>query len=424
MAIHEYFHPSDGSDYYGGSLTNKSQSFVAESSYTIDEVVVKLKCTYDPPHTLYKVRLYDTTVTGLPTLAPYVTFGQFYIDELLSTSYAEYSFGDASQAIIQDNEYALVISTDDEDVTTSNLVWYTSATQQYNTGTAGKHNYILLWQALSVNNDRWFELYDSTGVPTKPTNPSPADAATEEDWSARGLSWDDGGGADTYKVWFGLTGSLGLISIAQAGTSITVDADDVPYPEEEESGAVFYWRVDATNDEGTVTGDEWTFDARPAKATVPSPTNTATDAVLGLTTTWTGGATATSYNVLADVGDGLASQDTALEDATWTPSPTIFDYITEYTWRVDSINVYGITTGDEWTFTTIRLTPPAVTEWYSTGGYYYRLLPQSDGSLGDPPGTGVEDTDYEVLDGYLPNFINTYRRLVAVAENKFWYEDV
>jgi len=273
----------------------------------------------------------------------------------------------------------------------------------------------------------WFEVWATDDVgspPTKAKTPSPANAATEEDWSARGLSWEDGGGADTYDVYFGLSGVLLLISEGQAGTSITVPVAGIPYPEEGESGAVFYWRIDSYNSDGRTMGDQWTFDARPAKATVPSPTNTATDTVLGLTTTWTGGATATSYNVLADVGDGLASQDTALEDATWTPSPTIFDYITEYTWRVDSINVYGITTGDEWTFTTIRLTPPAVTEWYSTGGYYYRLLPQSDGSLGDPPGTGVEDTDYEVLDGYLPNFINTYRRLVAVAENKFWYEDV
>ncbi|MBE3036626.1 MAG: hypothetical protein IMZ70_06060 [Candidatus Atribacteria bacterium] len=420
--LKEYFNPSDASDYDAGSLTSKSQSFVAESSYTVSQVILKLKMLSGSPHHLYGVYLYNTDVNGLPTGAALVQFGSFYVDEL-STSYADYSFSNDTIAITATNEYAIAVLTAEE-VTTSNVFWYTSATAQYTTGTAGKHNYIGGWSVLGSEHDRWFECYEAGGgVPTKATIPVPTNAATGVDWSAKGLGWTDGGGADTYNVYFGLSGVLSLISYAQVGTSITVDAADIPYPEEGESGAVFYWRIDSTNDEGTTTGDQWTFDARPAKATVPSPTNAATGTVLGLTTTWTGGATATTYNILVDVGAGLVSQETALEDATWTPAPTVFDYITAYTWRVDSVNAFGITEGDEWTFTTIRLSPPGVTYWYTTTNTYYRLLVQSDGTYGDPPPTGTVDVDYVVL-AYEPNFIRTNRVLAAVAENRFWYEDI
>jgi len=262
--------------------------------------------------------------------------------------------------------------------------------------------------------------------PEKPINPTPANADTGVDWSAKGLSWEDGGESETYNIYFGLNGDLSLISSAQADTSITVDDEDIPYPEEGESGAIFYWRVDATNEYGTTTGDTWYFDARPAKATVPSPADTVDGVALNLSTmTWTGGATASSYNLLVDVGDGLESQEDGLEEGSWTLSIVPLAYRTVYTWRIDSINVYGITTGDEWTFTTLSFSPPGMTYWDSAGGYYYRLLIDSDGDYGDHPADGgVENTDWEKLAGYLPNFINTNRRLIAAAENRIWYEDI
>lgn len=74
---------------------------------------------------------------------------------------------------------------------------------------------------------------------------------------------------------------------------------------------------------------------------------------------------------------------------------------------------------------TERLYPPGPTYWYSTGNFYYQLLVQSDFTLGNPPPTGVENTDYVILGStYLPNFIRTNRRLVAAAKNNFYYEDI
>lgn len=73
----------------------------------------------------------------------------------------------------------------------------------------------------------------------------------------------------------------------------------------------------------------------------------------------------------------------------------------------------------------IRLDPPTVTYFYSTTGQYYYLLVQSDGTYGDPPGVGTENIDYVYLAaGYGPNFIKTTRKLVAVAKNTFYYEDI
>ena len=67
--------------------------------------------------------------------------------------------------------------------------------------------------------------------------------------------------------------------------------------------------------------------------------------------------------------------------------PFNLEYDTAYQWRVDSING-ETTTGDVWTFTTMSLAPPV------------------------PSGTPANGL----------NGIITIKRLVAVADNKVWYE--
>ena len=175
------------------------------------------------------------------------------------------------------------------------------------------------------------EVYPTS--PTKAENPSPTDTNTSVTLDQATISWDDGGGADTFDVYYGtVSGSLSLVSLTQAGTSFTV------------------------------TG----------------------------------------------VTDG---------------SP--YTYLSTRYWRINSTNVAGTTTGDEWSFTTIRLDPPTPTRFYPVTGQYYYLLIQSDGTYGDLPGVGVENTDYVFLAaGYEANFIATNRRLVAAAENKIWYEAI
>lgn len=62
------------------------------------------------------------------------------------------------------------------------------------------------------------------------------------------------------------------------------------------------------------------------------------------------------------------------------PLPESLVYGTTYYWRVDAANEYGGTTGDVWSFTALVFDPPA----------------------GGP----------------------TKRRLIACADDRFWYEDI
>ncbi len=204
-----------------------------------------------------------------------------------------------------------------------------------NVGSAGTASGFFSWSIVNFPRRFIFEVHGtaSSPVPTKATNPTPIDANTSVTLDQATITWDDGGGADTFDVYYGtVSGSLALVSSTQAGTSFTVTGitDGAPYA-----------------------------------------------------------------------------------------------YLSTRYWRIDSTNTFGTTTGDEWSFTTLRLDPPGKTYFYSATGQYYRLLIQSDGTYGDPPGVGVENTDYVFLAaGYEANFVSTNRRLVSAANNKIWIEDI
>ena len=69
--------------------------------------------------------------------------------------------------------------------------------------------------------------------------------------------------AETYDIYFGLTGDLVLISFDQDGLSV-----EVPYALE--YNTEYSWRVDATNAVGTTTGDVWSFTALVFAPPLPS----------------------------------------------------------------------------------------------------------------------------------------------------------
>lgn len=415
----------DGSSSWMLSTTWDAQMFTPSTSHTVEEVQLYLaRYQYnnnDPG--LITVSIKATDGGGQPTGVDLCsgTANGSGLPKEPTYSWISFDMG-AGTPLISGTKYAIVIRAP-FDGGFNLLYWRWDGGGGYPGGSLDVSSDSGSSWTGGYSTDMYFREYGTGGSPTKATNPTPTDSDTDVDFSGFQLSWDDGGGADTFDVYIGETGAVTSVSSAQAGTTYTTTLAELETifgvsPIDQK----IYWRVDATNDEGTTTGDEWNFDARPAKATTPSPTDTDTDTVLGLTLTWTGSDIASSYNTLVDVGDGLEYQETELDSATWTPSPTIFDYITEYTWRVDSTNSFGTTEGDEWTFTTLQFTPPGVTYFY--GGYYYRLLIDSDGNYGDHPADGgIEDIDYVVLT-YTPNFIRTNRVLVAVAENRFWHEQI
>lgn len=93
------------------------------------------------------------------------------------------------------------------------------------------------------------------GPPSKAVNPSPAHTATGVPLVTSQLSWDDGGDADTFNVYFGESGSEVLVSSAQIAETWTIPSQTLDY------GVTYAWRIDSTNGNGTTTGDTWTFTA-------------------------------------------------------------------------------------------------------------------------------------------------------------------
>ncbi len=216
-----------------------------------------------------------------------------------------------------------------------------------------------------------------------------------------------------------------------AGKSLHVEAklDDPPTPDPPFLAQQVWWRGSSTAAKILeVHGTELTA---PTKASTPVPTNVNTSVTLDQATLgWVDGGGADTYNVYyGTVSGSLTLVSSAQAGTSFTVTGITngapYSYLSTRYWRIDSTNGAGTTTGDEWSFTTIRFTPISKTYFYSTTGQYYRLLIQSDGTYGDPPGVGVENTDFVYLAaGYEANFVATNRRLVSAANSKIWYEDI
>jgi len=77
-------------------------------------------------------------------------------------------------------------------------------------------------------------------------------------------------------------------------------------------------------------------------------------------------------------------------------------YKTDYYWRVDTVNDFGITEGDEWTFKTILFNPPLTSGMSFGGGDNYDF-------------TGTPNGENNMI---------TVRWLVAIAKDALFYEEL
>jgi hypothetical protein len=152
----------------------------------------------------------------------------------------------------------------------------------------------------------------------------------------------------------------------------------------------------------------------PAKASNPTPADTATGVTKNLAAlNWDDASGADSYVVTASWGGtvgGVAVVNSTLDLAANTP--LLFDALdwgTVYTWRVDTVNEFGTTTGDTWSFTTDTFDPP-VASWSNLPGK----------TLGPLTG-GIDGVDFYYTG---LNFMTAVRRLVATAANSIWYENI
>ncbi len=162
----------------------------------------------------------------------------------------------------------------------------------------------------------------------------------------------------------------------------------------------------------------------PGKATIVSPTNSASDVSINVESVeWANGTPAAdTYNVYFGTTSGnLTLLSSGVTDITFTVPSTPLNYITTYYWRIDTVNGVGTTTGDEWSFISIRFDPPTYVSHYVTTNTYWSPLVQADGTLGSGPPSGVENTDYVVVSN--PNTIVTRKKLIACAGGALWIED-
>lgn len=127
-------------------------------------------------------------------------------------------------------------------------------------------------------------------LPDKATSPSPASGATVSAPSS--LSWSNGGGATSYRVFFGTdsTPDNGENKGTQTGTTFT--------PPTLTAGTTYYWKINPINAAGEKTGDVWSFTVAqevtlPTARTDAATNLSATGATLNATVTNTGGATIT-----------------------------------------------------------------------------------------------------------------------------------
>jgi hypothetical protein len=101
--------------------------------------------------------------------------------------------------------------------------------------------------------------YIESAPPTKATNPTPANGATNVATNAI-LSWSAGSNTTSHDVYFGTTGP-GTFRGNQ--TAVTYDPCTL------DSNTVYYWQIDEKNDVNTTTGDVWSFTTAPPSGPVP-----------------------------------------------------------------------------------------------------------------------------------------------------------
>ncbi|WP_374444955.1 LamG-like jellyroll fold domain-containing protein [Epilithonimonas sp.] len=93
-------------------------------------------------------------------------------------------------------------------------------------------------------------------APTKATNPNPTTGNTNVELSSGNLTlkWNGSTNTTAYSVYFG-TSSSNLIKAAEVNYSASPSYQLTGlYP-----ATTYYWRIDATNEKGTATGDVWSF---------------------------------------------------------------------------------------------------------------------------------------------------------------------
>lgn len=243
-------------DYYesgisGGKFYNTRPSicvnFEASDSYNIEYVVI-----YGERNgTFTSLTAYLYTVDGNNKPNELVATGQTINLADLPDSASQVTFTfDTSPAVTSGTQYATVFTIVGSSGSGDNFDWWIDNYGGYRRGI-----YFLDDDWYMYGGDsHWFQVWGSS-LPGKPINPTPNDEASDITLHSTTGTWESGGNTDSYNIYYGtLSGFLELVEEGVTDLSLTlVEGNFSVY------GKISYWRVDAVNESGTTTGDEWYF---------------------------------------------------------------------------------------------------------------------------------------------------------------------
>ena len=209
------------------------------------------------------------------------------------------------------------------------------------------------------------DLKDQIGSPEKVKNPQPTPGAVDVPITVN-LSWGAAARAEAYVIYFGTN----ELSVAIANTTMAEfkGCQTTLYFDPIESGnldysTTYYWRIDTMNGSIVTTSNVFSFTTEDTPAMIsnqvtnPDPADGAIDVPEDKMLSWAAAIRAESYDIY--FGTNLLSVTNATKlspeyignqtDLTCDPLISFVDNATKY-WRVDSVNLFGITKGTLWTF--------------------------------------------------------------------------
>jgi len=221
--------------------------------------------------------------------------------------------------------------------------------------------YQLIVKATSVQGGVRFiqfeHLIDNSALPAKPVLSAPSDNASNVSTDTT-LAWSSSIGATSYQVQVAIVADFLTTFIDTGGIASNIYSINGLL-----NNTTYYWRVNATNANGTSPySTAWKFTtivAAPAAPALSSPADNATDIATDTTFVWASSNGATLYQLQISTQSNFATLEVNKSDLSDTTfqAPGLSNSTTQY-WRVRAANAGGTSPWSAvWKFTTIIAGP-------------------------------------------------------------------